>query len=177
MPSTIIRTNKKRPIVSSLLQISSFYLLFRVWKRILYSKMTAPLDFPRPRARNFPRFFRLFGARDNIQFLPHPVPPPLPYLTAGSGGGLPLGSPRTRPPNAAVPPGTPKASRAPHFRQNKKAIPFGMTFCSGGDKRDTPQASLAPCRRKAVWLRQTGCTRCSHRAYARKLRAIEPLTS
>ena len=57
---------------------------------------------------------------------------------------------RTRPPNAAVPPGTPQTSRAPHFRQNKKAIPFGMTFCSGGDKRDTPQASLAPCRRKAV---------------------------
>ena len=43
-------------------------------------------------------------------------------------------------------------SRAPHFRQNKKAIPYGMTFCFGGDKRDrTADLMTASCDRFVVW--------------------------
>ena len=36
--------------------------------------------------------------------------------------------------------------------QNKKAIPYGMTFCFGGDKRDrTADLMTASCHRFAIW--------------------------
>jgi len=41
--------------------------------------------------------------------------------------------------------------------QNKKAIPYGMTFCFGGDKRDrTADLMTASCYRFVIWsvLRQ-----------------------
>ena len=42
---------------------------------------------------------------------------------------------------------------APHMpSQNKKAIPYGMTFCFGGDKRDrTADLMTASCDRFVIW--------------------------
>ena len=62
-------------------------------------------------------------------------------------------------------------------------IAFSYVFCmkcrkSGAfvpqNPTGTPQVSLAPCRLKSFWLRQNGRMRCGRRAFARKIRTVEP---